>query len=197
MIGSKPALKIIAMLLIAALPVVAQQEQAKDAAKTKAQAKAKAKNKAAGPNQKAFQRIVQELDANMDETLHRHEVPESARAEFDELVKLMDENGDKALSRGELQAAGAKMQRIFAAGGPLGKAGGSGAGGPPFGNPEERFKLMDKNGDGAIARDEWMGVPENFDRMDRNGDSKLSAGEQKAAIKQIQQFTESLKKKAS
>ena len=196
MITRKTSLRISALLLMAIVPVLAGQDEPKDAAKTKAQAKAKAKakanGKAAGPNQKAFQRIVLEYDANQDEVLQRSEVPESARKEFDELLKLMDENGDKALSRGELQAAGARLQKVFAAGGPQGKA----AGDQPFGDPEARFKLMDKNGDGIIARDEWMGVPENFDRMDRDGDGKISADEQKAAIGQIRRMLEAVKKKA-
>lgn len=196
MTTTKQTVKISALLLVAIVPVLAGQDEPKEAAKTKAESKAKAKakgaNKAAGPNQKAFQRIVLEYDANQDEVLQRSEVPESARKEFDELVKLMDENGDKALGRGELQAAGAKLQKIFAAGGPQGKEGA----GQPFGDPEARFKLMDKNGDGQIARDEWMGVPENFDRVDQDGDGKLSAKEQKVAINQIRRMMEAVKKKA-
>lgn len=193
MMNSRTVLKMAAMTLMAIVPVVAQQEAAKETAKTKAEAKAKAKakGKAAGPNQKAFQRIILEYDVNQDEVLQRSEVPESARMEFDELVKLLDDNGDKALGRGELQAAGAKLQRIFAAGGPQGKA----AGNQPFGDPEARFKMMDKNGDGSIAREEWLGVAENFDRMDRDGDGKISAEEQKAAITQIRRMMEPFKKK--
>ena len=173
--------KLSVFLMMAVVPVIAQQEPAKKAAETakeKVKAKATGKAKAQGPNAKAFQKIVVDLDTNQDETLQRSEVPESARKEFDSLLKLMDENGDKALSRGELQASGAKLQKIFAANAPSGQPSESG----PMMNAE-RLKRLDKNGDGFISKDEFPnGPPPFFDRFDLNKDGKIGPVELQAMV---------------
>jgi len=166
-------------LMMAVVPVLAQQEPAKKAAETakeKVKAKATGKAKAQGPDAKAFQKIIGDLDSNQDETIQRSEVPESARKEFDQLLKLMDENGDKALSRGELQASGAKLQKVFAAGAPQAQGAESG----PMMNAE-RLKKLDKNGDGFISKDEFPnGAPPFFDRLDLNKDGKIGPVELQA-----------------
>lgn len=167
--------RVFAFLTMAFIPVLAQQEPAGETAQTKAEAKTKtkAKGKANGPNAKAFQRIIIDLDANQDESLQRSEVPEGALKEFDALLKIMDENGDKALNRGELQASGAKLQRVLATGTAPGQANGQ--------MNTERLKQLDKNGDGFITKDEFPnGVPPYFDRLDLNGDGKIGPFELQA-----------------
>jgi Ca2+-binding EF-hand superfamily protein len=42
---------------------------------------------------------------------------------------------------------------------------------------QERFRGMDRNGDGVITRDEWRGNAQAFARHDRNGDGILSGDE--------------------
>jgi Ca2+-binding EF-hand superfamily protein len=165
-------------------------------AKGKAKAKNKAASKALGPQAKAFQRVVVELDANGDEVLQRSEVPDSARKQFDALLELMDKDGDKALSRSELQASGAKLQAILGASpgaGPLAKDAATKA---EMVDPARRLKMMDINSDGKISREEWLGNPAQFDRVDRDGDGSLSKAEQEGAVIAMRRFFEAAKKKA-
>jgi hypothetical protein len=57
-----------------------------------------------------------------------------------------------------------------------------GSGGPPMGPPpggRDPLKDFDRDGDGAVSREEWKGPPQGFDRLDRNGDGKLEASELK------------------
>lgn len=49
-----------------------------------------------------------------------------------------------------------------------------GAQGPPA---QMRFQSMDRNGDGAISRDEWRGSARSFEVHDWNGDGQLSGVE--------------------
>ena len=59
----------------------------------------------------------------------------------------------------------------------------AGGGGGPR-DPAAAFKAMDKNGDGAISKDEWTaaGRPaERFDMVDTNKDGKITAEEMAAA----------------
>lgn len=198
----------VASMLVPVL--IAQDDPAKKAADgaadAKVKAKAKAKGKAAGPQAKAFQRIVLELDANGDETLQRSEVPDSAREQFDALLELMDTDGDKALSRGELQAAGARVQAVLGAGGP--NAAEKAAAPKPetvkkpepakkgqAGNPAERLKMMDTDGDGKISREEWRGAPPLFDRIDRDQDGFITENEREFAVQAMRRFMEAAKKK--
>jgi Ca2+-binding EF-hand superfamily protein len=44
-------------------------------------------------------------------------------------------------------------------------------------NVRMKFDVMDRNGDGRIARDEWRGSPRSFDVHDWNGDGQLSGDE--------------------
>jgi Ca2+-binding EF-hand superfamily protein len=49
------------------------------------------------------------------------------------------------------------------------------------GNLEERFKQMDKNGNGVIDKDEFKGPPERFAKIDTDNSGTLSKEELKAA----------------
>ncbi|MFM7593998.1 MAG: hypothetical protein ACKO85_19595 [Isosphaeraceae bacterium] len=209
----------VVFLAVLGLPAMSQdvpKDQAAEKAKAKAKAKIAAKAKAKqAVNPRPFQRIVIELDANMNMMLERSEVPESARKEFDQLLEIMDKNGDKALDREELQAAGQQVQRIFSGMKPPGEP----ANTPPaaesvaakknaakkalakkalaanLGDPAARIKQMDTNGDGTISREEWVGQPQIFQRVDKNDDGKLDADEQANAVELFKKFMEAAKKK--
>jgi len=56
--------------------------------------------------------------------------------------------------------------------------------------PADIIKQWDKDGDGAVSKDEWTaaGRPaERFDAVDANKDGKISADELAAAMKAMQQ----------
>jgi hypothetical protein len=198
---------LVASLIVPVL--IAQDESPKgkpgDEATAKVKAKAKAKAKAGGPQAKAFQRIVVELDSNGDEVLQRSEVPDSARSEFDKLLELIDTDGDKALSRGELQAAGTRIQAVLGAGGstqppqaePAKKKAAKGIGKTDQANSLERLKAMDADDDGKISRDEWKGAPALFERIDRDKDGFITGEEREFAVQAMRRFMESAKKKAA
>ena len=42
-----------------------------------------------------------------------------------------------------------------------------------------RFRGMDRNGDGVITRDEWRGNDKSFRKHDRNGDGVISAADER------------------
>ncbi len=56
--------------------------------------------------------------------------------------------------------------------------------------PADMIKNWDKNGDGAVSRDEWTaaGRPaERFDMVDANKDGKITAAELEAAMAAMRQ----------
>lgn len=65
--------------------------------------------------------------------------------------------------------------------------------GKPKMNPEARFKMLDKDGNGSISKEEWMASPmgkkdatkagEMFTRMDKDSDGSLTKEEMAAAGK--------------
>ncbi|MCR5873015.1 EF-hand domain-containing protein [Phenylobacterium sp. J426] len=57
-------------------------------------------------------------------------------------------------------------------------------------SPAEIVKAWDKDGDGAVSKDEWVaaGRPaERFDLVDADKDGKVTAAELEAAFKAMQQ----------
>lgn len=98
-----------------------------------------------------------ERDADGDGRISREEVPERMRSRFDR----MDANGDGFIEDEELQRMGRPMRGR--------------------GNPVERLRQMDVDGDGRLSRNE---VPEpmarRFDRMDANGDGYIDQDELEA-----------------
>ena len=103
-----------------------------------------------------------ESDADGDGRISREEVPERMQSRFDR----MDANGDGFIEDEELQRMGRRM-------------GGRG-------NPVERLRQMDVDGDGRLSRDE---VPEpmdqRFDRMDANGDGYIDQDELEAMAERM------------
>jgi Ca2+-binding EF-hand superfamily protein len=110
----------------------------------------------------AFRELFLELDANRDGAIEREEVPESARPAFDRLLKRGDDNRNGKLESEEYKAVLVEL-RTF--------------------NEQakkkaiERFKGMDKDGDGKVSREEFTGPKPRFDVLDRNGDGFVSEQE--------------------
>lgn len=50
---------------------------------------------------------------------------------------------------------------------------------------DKRFKVLDTNHDGGIARDEWKGRQKAFDRLDANHDSVLSPRELQRGLRKV------------
>jgi Ca2+-binding EF-hand superfamily protein len=56
--------------------------------------------------------------------------------------------------------------------------------------PADMIKQWDKDGDGAISKEEWIGAgrpAERFDLVDANKDGKITVEELTAAMKAMQQ----------
>ena len=103
---------------------------------------------------------VLRLDANNDMVIERDEVPEAGRAAFDRLLKLGDANKDGKLDFEEVRALAGKLRTL----------------GPGLGNAE-RFREMDKDGDGKISRAEFTGPAPLFDRVDADKDGFITRAE--------------------
>jgi hypothetical protein len=117
--------------------------------------------------------LFRERDANKDGKLAADE-----QNGLPEPVRTADANGDGAIDLRELLDA---MKRA---------TGRSGSAERPGGRPDpaERFKRMDRDGDGKITKSE---VPpqmqQHWERMDANGDGELDQQEQAAIIKRMRQ----------
>jgi Ca2+-binding EF-hand superfamily protein len=116
-------------------------------------------------------------DKNKDGKLTPNEVPNNMLP----MLQGVDQNGDGAIDRGELQAAWANRNQ--AAGGPW-----RGPGSPGAGDAQQatgQFLRYDRNGDGRLTNDE---VPPQAARAlqgaDRNNDNAIDAGELQAALAQ-------------
>jgi Ca2+-binding EF-hand superfamily protein len=109
-----------------------------------------------------FRELFLELDTNRDGAIEREEVPESARPAFDRLLKRGDDNRNGKLEAAEYKAVLVEL-RTF--------------------NEQakkkalERFKAMDKDGDGKVSREEFTGPKPRFDQLDRDGDGFVTEQE--------------------
>jgi Ca2+-binding EF-hand superfamily protein len=120
------------------------------------------------PNAARFREVFLQLDANADTVIERDEVPESGRAAFDRLLKRGDTNKDGKLQLDEIRGLGQKVAVLA--------------------DPEvvaERFRNMDKDKDGKVARSEFTGLPANFDKIDADKDGSLSSSEIDNAAKAL------------
>src|SRR5262249_34376946 len=103
-------------------------------------------------------------------------------------LKAMDKDGDGKVSKQEFTGPEGLFGRLDANNdGFITKeeaesfrpAGGLG-GGAGAGQGSERFKALDKNGDGKLSKDEFPGRPQGFERLDTNKDGFLSPDELRA-----------------
>jgi len=121
-------------------------------------------------------------------------------SQLDSNFKMLDSNGDKVLSKTEIEAAQARSvaqaqaevaKRIEAefarmdtnGDGQLSLAEVKAAAPPPhIGGADEMLQKLDTNKDGRIGQDEYRAVPlANFDRLDTDKDGAVSPVEQRAA----------------
>jgi|SRR5579875_1956797 len=113
-----------------------------------------------------FRELFLELDANHDGAIERDEVPASGRPAFDRLLRRGDDNHNGKLEAEEYRAM---LQDLRSFGEQAKK------------RAFERFKSMDKDGDGRISRGEFTGPRQRFDSLDRDGDGFLTQPELAAA----------------
>ena len=105
------------------------------------------------------ERFFQRADKNGDGQISRDEWLKRPKA-FDRI----DQNHDGFISREEAQtAARHRAARLKKHGG------------------ERATRLLDKNNDGQIARDEWVRNPKAFDRLDANHDGVITRDEMSRA----------------
>lgn len=128
-----------------------------------------------------YRELFLELDANRDNAIERDEVPASARASFDRLLKRGDDNHNGKLEADEFRgilidlrtfAEQAKKQAV------------------------ERFESMDKDKDGKVSREEFTGPRPRFDALDRNEDGFLTQQEFLAGLQAKAAAKAPAKKKA-
>lgn len=117
--------------------------------------------------------LIQSLDANNDGTIDQGEVPESARPQFEKVLKLADTNKDGKLDRDELRTMARKLRDA----GPALRKGEAPPAAAGAGNPQQRFKQMDKDGDGKVSKSEFTGPEALFDRLDTDKDGSISKDE--------------------
>ena len=127
-----------------------------------------------------FRELFLELDANHDNAIEHDEVPASGRPAFERLLKCGDDNHNGKLEVEEYREVLLEL-RAFSE--------------QAKKKAVERFKGMDKDGDGKVSREEFTGPKPRFDLLDRNGDGfvtqqELLAGAQaKAAAKSLAKKT--------
>jgi Ca2+-binding EF-hand superfamily protein len=109
-----------------------------------------------------YRELFLELDTNHDNAIERDEVPASARASFDRLLKRGDDNHNGKMEAEEYRSLLQDL-RTFAEQNKK--------------QALERFKSMDKDGDGKVSRDEFTGPKPRFDVLDRDGDGFLTQQE--------------------
>jgi Ca2+-binding EF-hand superfamily protein len=114
-----------------------------------------------------FRDLFIELDANRDNAIERDEVPASARASFDRLLKRGDDNHNGKLEAEEYRSILADLRTIAE---------------QTKKQTVERFKAMDKDGDGKVSREEFTGPKPRFDVLDRDGDGFLTQQELLAGV---------------
>jgi Ca2+-binding EF-hand superfamily protein len=142
---------------------------------------------------KAFEALLKLGDADKDGKLQASEMRAltakamSASPGAGQRFRAADKDGDGKLSRDEFPGRPGAFDRLDAdkdgfltreevatffrkvAGQPKAKGAAR--------SPEERFKALDKDGDGKLSRDEFPGRPAGFDRLDADKDGFLSRAE--------------------
>lgn len=128
-----------------------------------------------------FRDLFQELDTNRDNAIERNEVPASARASFDRLLKRGDDNHNGKLEAEEYRAILVDL-RTFAE--------------QAKKQAIERFESMDRDHDGKVSREEFTGPKARFEILDRNGDGFVTQQEFLAGVQAKAAAKAPAKKKA-
>jgi Ca2+-binding EF-hand superfamily protein len=103
-----------------------------------------------------------DLDANHDGAIAKEEVPASGKEAFEQLLRRGDDNHNGKLEADEYRSLLQEIQKFNE----LAKK-----------KAVERYRSMDKDGDGRISREEFTGPKPRFDLLDRNGDGLLTEQE--------------------
>ena len=106
------------------------------------------------------------LDANGDQVIEKSEVPDGALPAFEKLLAVADTNKDGKIEVEEFREMVRGIQEGISV--------------------VERFKAMDKDGDGKVSRAEFSGLPARFARVDTNKDGFIDKDEVKAIVGQAQ-----------
>jgi Ca2+-binding EF-hand superfamily protein len=154
------AVGIVALAFGVASPAALAQGKAKGAAKgrAKAQARQQQKQNEQEHRQSAEQMRFYGLDKNNDGIITRAEWSGN-----DQSFREHDTNGDGILSGNEVRPAGETFEG-------------------DQGRSLVRFDQADRNGDGRIERDEWIGNTAAFNRADRNADGVITRDEFSTAL---------------
>jgi Ca2+-binding EF-hand superfamily protein len=127
---------------------------------------------AAPPTPDEMATALMAFDKNNDGRLTKSEVPERMQGVF----ARADANHDDALTADEIKTAAAAQPQPNAmrGGGPEGRRGEGGRGGPP---PDVLFSALDQNGDGALSADEINAAAAALRKLDTNGSGSLTPDE--------------------
>jgi Ca2+-binding EF-hand superfamily protein len=129
---------------------------------------------ASGLQAAQLRELFLQLDINHDGAIEKAEVPASAQASFERLLKQGDENHNGQLEAQEYRAVLEQLKEF---------------GEQARKKAVQRFQLMDKDHDGKVSREEFTGPKERFDLLDKDADGFLTETEfltnvqAKAAVK--------------
>jgi len=139
---------------------------------------------------KVMEFLFKKFDQNQDGKISESEAPDRMKQRLD----TIDTDGDRAVSREELQAAFEKASQNGGKG--LGnkgngnkgnKAGGKGNRGAQI-DPAALFQRVDTNGDGAITPEEAPDrMKKRFDQVDADGNGSISVEELTSVFEKMKQ----------
>jgi Ca2+-binding EF-hand superfamily protein len=129
----------------------------------------KAEGAAAGFLQAPPAQVFKRLDANSDGKIELGELPEQLRPRLERFLNRFDSDGDKALSLDEFE----KGRQTLRA-----QSGAEKASGTPA---MALMRVLDRDGNGTLDRDEIARASKALQALDRNGDGTLDREELSAA----------------